>query len=259
MRIAISIVTLALMSLASTNDASAKCMSYSLRMTPKHNSRDVPLNVEIFVTAYGHEREKVATLLEGSFLYSGKHKVRLEVQSHVEQSKESYRNVYLTLKPLKRLKRKRTYRLFVPKRKVNTSQLRWIYKLKAYRFRTGKTSDKGEPSAPKLKSSGFQHRRLGCGPAINVPIEYVGADDKTPSKSLGLLLHFDETSPSGTRKRVIRLGTPYAAGKTMLGHGMCSGNFKLVRGARYTIRLSTIDWAGNVSKPSSPITATAKY
>jgi hypothetical protein len=39
---------------------------------------------------------------------------------------------------------------------------------------------------------------------------------------------------------------------------MCSGNFKLKPGAHYHVRVSAVDWAGNVSKPSNAISARAK-
>ena len=110
----------------------------------------------------------------------------------------------------------------------------------------------------RVGTTGYRYRRLGCGPSENISLTLPSLkDDRTPSGELRLRLDVVEKSAGQSRHLVIYDSPPWTAGRTMLGHGMCSGNFHLKYGAVYTIRVRAIDYAGNVSAPSKPLTVRA--
>lgn len=236
--------------------ANAKCASWNLRAVPKKGARAVPTNVKIFFGIYGYFRKSAVSALKGSYLKSGRHKVRLKI-AVLPSSKLSMRMTYVLMTPARRLKPSRTYRLVLAAPPgPNNYQAK---EMAAYNFTTGKGKDTKAPAAPqRVGTTGYRYRRLGCGPSENITITLPSLkDDRTPSKELRLRLDVVEKSAGQTRHLVIFDGPPWSPGHALLGHGMCSGNFHLKHGATYAIRVRAIDYAGNTSAPSKALTVTA--
>lgn len=227
--------------------ADARCMSADLRIYPKTGATGVPLNPQILVIPYGYkDLEKVGQLLDGAYFVAGRHKVALSVE-RLPQSAKAFKNAYYLLKPQQTLRPRTRYRLKLAVKRPETHPLTVHYdKLKAYRFRTVEAVDQRAPSQLKLVSRGYSYRRLGCGPAEEILLKISGlADDQTPTRQLRFVLQVEEKM-KGQPARSFELMVPtWVQGQLSLGHGMCSGNYQLVKGASYTIRVAAVDWAGN--------------
>lgn len=238
--------------------ANARCRSSSLSVTPPSKSQAVPTNVEVLFTVFGHLREKAADLLDGAHFVAGKDRVPVRVET-LPQSATSFRNAYLRVTPRRALKARRWYRLVLAPAKPPPAVRPLLQRLRGYHIKTGAGADTKAPAKPVVTSKGYQYRRLGCGPAESIELTVSGVHDDLVAKAkLGLLLEVVEKTAKGERRFSIRLGAPYSPGYASLGHGMCSGNYHLVKGASYTIRVRTVDWAGNQSAPSDAVEVIAR-
>lgn len=240
--------------------AQAKCAARSLDISPARGARQLPRNLQIVVEAYGHQRDKLVELLDGAALRGGGKRVPLALRRLRQQNKASFRTSHFVLSPKAPLAAATRYRLVLAKgQKPPAALAYWVKKLRAYEIATGRGSDRVKPKKPTLRSEGYSYTRFGCGPASRIALKLDGlSDDRSPSERLGVLLHVVERSSQGKRAFALRL-RGHHGGRTSLGHGMCSGNFgQLRRGARYTIRASVIDRAGNVSEPSDAVSVRVK-
>ncbi|MBW2733792.1 MAG: hypothetical protein JRH20_15495 [Deltaproteobacteria bacterium] len=243
-------------------------MSKRLGASPPAHAVGVPTNVRLFLTLYGHENAKVAVALEqaGPLWISKGHRVPLKLHLAPHNAR-AYRNLYLVLEPQGVLKARRHYRLgFKSVRSFAGQTLTWWKrKLLGLRIKTASAPDETAPTKPqRLVSTGYALRRFGCGPAEAIGLRFQGSHDVKAARGGTLTKHlrlrFDVVEQvTGKKPRTLQIWSgPAAMEGTELGHGMCAGNFRLSRGARYRIQLRTIDWGGNISKPSAPVEVVAR-
>jgi hypothetical protein len=247
--------------------AHARCKALDHTPVPAARARNVPTNVKPFLAVFGFNLAPVPAILDGSKLVARGHRVALGARE-LPSSKQSYRHKYFVLEPQEALKPRRTYRLVPNVRAAramspkDASMARRLAKqLSAYRFTTGKEPDVEPPGRPaRPTGAAYSLRELGCGPAEQITFDLAGlADDATPAAQLRLRLDVVEAGGKGAgasrgeRRFSLFVPPPHTPGKGVLGHGMCSGNYKLRRGARYTIKVTAIDYAGNVGPVSEPI------
>ena len=88
--------------------------------------------------------------------------------------------------------------------------------------------------------------RYGCGPVVEVDFTYPVADE-------GPTLALVEVASVTATDAVTSYLVPPREGKISVGHGMCSGPFRLRPGARYLLWLTAMDTAGNLSPRVGPI------
>jgi len=233
----------------------AKCASRYISFSPTKGTKGVPRNVQLFVSVYGWQRHKAEVILKQGMLVSGAHKVALAIKK-TPASKHSFRKSYFEIRPQDLLLPGRTYRLVIPAK--HKKPMSYFYdRMSSYTFKTGAKADTVAPSKPtKLSSKGYFYRRMGCGPSKSIPLSLVGSKDKATSvKQLRYLL---DVTFSGAKKQkpktfTVHTGPSYRAMYTSLGHGMCSGNYLAMRSGVYTIRVRTVDLAGNISLPSPAV------
>ena len=258
-----SMFALCLIAAMCSTQAHAKCRAYSFTSVPKQASKNIPTNVKIFFALFGRGREKATTILKNSSLKAKGHSVALKV-SVLPSSSKSYNNDYLLIEPQKSLHPNTTYKLKLAassKKFSSSFKTKWmVKKFSGYHFSTGKVPDKQKPKRlPKPTSTGYKFERFGCGPSEIIPLKLMGlADNLTPQGQLRFKLDIIQAAPGKTEKFTLYIDPPWRAGLVELGHGMCDGNYTLVKGAQYTIKVSAIDYAGLTSLPSPPITVKAQ-
>lgn len=246
----------ALVTLLVLPEASARCLSRTLQISPARGTRKLPRNLQIVIEAYGTQRDKLVELLDGAALLGGGKRMPLVLQRLSKQNASAYKTSHFVLRPTAPLAAAQRYRLVLAQgQKPPASLSFWTQKLRAYEIATGRALDTTQPKAPKLISKGYAYQRFGCGPASSIGLKLQGlGDDRTPAARLGVLLQVVERGSKGKRAFALRLRAHHE-GQLSFGHGMCSGNFgQLQKGARYTLRARLVDEAGNVSKPSNPVT-----
>jgi len=258
MRYAAALTALASLTLCAPQPARAKCRSWSVTTVPAHGARKVPTNVKLLLVVFSFaQQQTVARALGSCSLASGAHRVPLKV-SVLPASKRSYRNLYLSLEPRGRLRPNRRYRLRLggSRQALRPPLDRIVRKLSRYAFRTGAGPDLKAPRRPQRPfAARYSFRRLGCGPAESIDFKLKPlADDRTPAQRIKLRLEVVEKQQRAAHSFALLLPPPWSPGQAGLGHGMCSGNFRLARGAVYTIRVRAVDHAGNASPPSPAIT-----
>lgn len=88
--------------------------------------------------------------------------------------------------------------------------------------------------------------RYGCGPASSLKVTQVKANEPV----------FFEAAATVAGQTTVGLLVP-GDDELELGHGMCSGAFSFKPGARVSVVLTPIDFAGNRGAASSPLSFTA--
>lgn len=244
-----------LVALLALPEASARCRSQDLQISPARGTRKLPRNLQIVIEAYGTQRDKLVELLDGAALLGGGKRTPLVLQRLSKQNASAYRTSHFVLRPKAPLAAAQRYRLVLaPGQKPPASLTFWTQKLRAYEIATGRALDTTKPKTPRLISKGYSYQRFGCGPASSIALKLQGlGDDRTPAARLGVLLHAVERGSKGERSFTLRLRAHHE-GQLSFGHGMCSGNFgQLQKGAHYTLRARLVDEAGNLSKASNPV------
>lgn len=121
---------------------------------------------------------------------------------------------------------------------------------KPFSLQVGAQADTTPPvwrTAPQVRESSYT--RMGCGPSIGVAIEVPVSDESQQVFVLAQVRPLDAPKEEPARY----LLTPQK-GKISLGHGMCSGAFKLKPKARYEVKLVAVDLAGNETPaPGAPL------
>lgn len=114
-------------------------------------------------------------------------------------------------------------------------------------WKVKKEADSTPPSfvsAPSLGGTDWQE--FGCGPGSTIDVKGVTANEPV----------FVEAALTVEGKTTTAVLNP-AGDVVGLGHGMCSGAFQLNPGAKGTVVLTALDYAGNRGAASAPITFTA--
>jgi hypothetical protein len=258
-QILITTITVAGIS-AQAQPARAKCASWSLRTTPAKGATGVPTNAQLFFAIYGWDRQKAAMMLKGAALVSQRgHRVPLRV-TRLPSSRHSYQMQYVTLVPTQRLRPRTRYGLALAPHPAQVDVTRIAQRFDGYQITTGAGPDRQAPARPgRMTTTGYVYRRLGCGPAVYIPLNLHGLrDGQTPADALRFRVNVKERSRGATRRLTLYAPQPWRPKELQLGHGMCSGLFVPRRGAQYTVTVQAIDWAGNVSLPSPALTAHAR-
>ncbi len=96
-------------------------------------------------------------------------------------------------------------------------------------------------AAPKLL--GTVHKYYGCGPAVFARFEV------SPVPQARYLAEVTPAAGGPVRRALL---APESNGEVQVGHGMCRGAFVLKEGVAYTVVLSVVDVAGQVTRAPGP-------
>ena len=180
---------------------------------------------------------------EGSFkelatrtprVVSGNHSVDLTVHA-VHQGQ--FRLTQIVFKPSEPLRVGQTYKFDSKKNPLD--RLSW----KVVAASGGQPQFAG---APTLEST--DRTRFGCGPAVEATIKV-----PTTGQTLGFLV---ELRPAGDRKAGQRFLLTSTDGKIRVGHGMCSGAYRMTKGERYELRVINLVSATGTTTPGPNRTVT---
>ena len=183
----------------------------------------------------------------GALLNMQQHAPRLVSQGHevplrVMATHQGQMNrAQAVLKPASPLRPGQSYKLALNEHGQHFQRLEWHVQNRA----RGVVSVLGNP-----RVTDTSRQRFGCGPAVHIELEV-----PTQGETLGFLV--EVTDQDGKRHRYM---LPSRNGQLSVGHGMCSGAFKLRGGQQYEIRVlsaltpggRTIDMPRHTLKVTAP-------
>lgn len=221
--------------LAAAPEARADCASGAVSVWPTPGEPLDPTGV-IVVEGYGHDQEWVLDIARLSpRLESGREQVPLRV---VERHQGAFEVAQVVLAPVRPLGTGARYRLALTGRPVPEIWTSRSFEVPAWHVGH---PDRAAPlvrSPARLRDTSFV--RFGCGPGIHAHVA-VDIDDHAHT-----LVRVRVTPKAGGE--TVEYVIPAGDGAVSVGHGMCSGPFRLEPGRGYVIRLvEAIDVAGNTT------------
>lgn len=217
--------------------ASADCMSLSWAVSPPAGST-VPLNARFVLEGFGTAQDTVAKIASRNpRLVSESARLALEViEVHVGEMGITQ----AVLKPRGALKPGTKYTLEFDDQQRDRFFLRGDQKPSW----TAGPPDRVAPvwgSAPSPEPG--RVAQMGCGPDIQAQVRL----DVSDTSAVLIRARVKD----GTASEREYLLTPRSGAALGIGHGMCSGAFKLPEGA-WTLELSAVDAAGNITPAPGP-------
>lgn len=207
--------------------ATARCMSGYLTAWPPADTA-LPTQPMILVDGFGDRQTEITELAEGGVarLVAGKHRIELKVEAvHVG----AFGLTQAVLSPTAPLKPSTRYRLELRTadgRRVPTTRFAEDG-VEPIGWTTAGVDAGTAPltltSAPKV--TGQSYRRLGCGPSSRVEVSLPA----TSSTALAVEVRLKELGADGAMQTYV---VPVVDGQVSLGHGMCSGAFRLTGAER---------------------------
>lgn len=235
-----------LLMLAAPGRSVGKCASWAYWAWPP--SGTVPTNTLILLDVYG---SLVGSLTAddsgGAELRGGGEVIPLEPQLAFAGQMAIEQVLY---KPVRPLTPGVEYRLFAEAVREGALADSDVDCPAPYRW----VGDDGADTSPPIAVGppavvGSRHIPFGCGPEIEV-------DVRLPVRDESALLAMVYLSPA--RETDGASGTyllPIVDGVVSIGHGMCSGAFRLQPGGDYSVRFEILDVAGNLVLPwQAPVT-----
>lgn len=243
----IRVPLLGLVFLLSANAAFAKCASEWMTVWPEGDI--LMKNPVIIIEGHGdsgpivQEMEKYALYLE-----SESDRVALRVK---EKNTGEFRISQALLVPVRELTAGQTYTL---KGEGLEKDALAIWNNGDREEKTWKVKDKGDTTPPVWENLpgyiGSEVKRLGCGPSVFSFFSAEVADENEVVIEVRLR---SSGSPETEKTYYLRP----EKGKVSVGHGMCSGAFRLDSEKEYRIELAAMDAAGNkTAAPGEPVVFT---
>jgi hypothetical protein len=219
----------------------ADCAGTGISFWPTGN--EIKQNSIIMIDGYAESQHIINGLNKKHAIYlkSGKHRVQLNV---LEIHKGQYWTTQAILKPSETLNSGQEYELFIdslpeyetPLRKWNTA----TEKYEKVKWKVVNGKDIVEPSfisVPKESSKVLEY--YGCGPENYVVFKHKVNDESE------YLIKTEVTNLTTNTKSAYYLVSNND--EVYIGHGMCSGAFKLINGQEYEVVFEIIDASGNRS------------
>lgn len=220
----LSTMVLILVTLASW-PAMAKCMAAATWIWPDEDARLPTNNAVILVEGFGNDREAVWSVENGkAALVSGSDRVPLKAW---RRARGEFQLVQVALSPVRPLREGLKYTLELPFKGPTRT---WLA--------TGVDHEAPIWDGPPTVAGHF-YTVFGCGPEAEVHLQL---PLRHSDRHLVLVTVTDEKQAED-RTYIVR---PHE-GRIALGHGMCSGPFRLEPGQKFSTRLVAIDVAGNMS------------
>lgn len=226
----------------------AKCAYRNTRVWPGAGS--IPTNPVFMIQGFGADQEwvrglkacdlKLVSTAGESVCLLGV--VGYEGEFHLRQ---------VLLQPVRELTPGATYRLQWPESldKAATQWLEYEPGPAPLGKRTWTVDRDADLVAPQWQRpaevTGTEHVGLGCGPRIQATVLVDARDDVSDQDMLAKVT----LRAAGTSERRQYL-VPFSEGHLYVGHGMCSGAFRLEEGRAYEAQVELLDGAGNLSEPS---------
>lgn len=219
---------------------SAMCASEAYWVWPP--SGPVPPNVTLLVETYGKLQDALQPGRDAEVELRGADEV-IPLEPLL-----SFRGEFLVrqtlFRPARELSPGVEYQLFAPAIAEGPLIYYTFAGQVAYSWTANAWADLGAPvaqGAPEV--TGSRYVPLGCGPQIQVDVA-VPMHDESP------VLVLAEVVPDGETIGVAgSYLLPVTDGAVTVGHGMCSGAFRLQPGGRYSLRMQVLDAAGNRALP----------
>ncbi len=225
--------------LLDANPAISRCAWKGARVHPG-SGYPVPVNAVFILEGYGESRRAVETMEERSaYLQSGNDRVSL-----------SPRRVYhgqkgvslVVLQPERPLKAGEIYKMYAPSIAPGALDYYMTGERREYEWNAQQVVDKTAPALLSQPSVGrSRYIEYGCGPAVNVDIHM------ETSQEYILFAEVELRRVDKPEKKPATYLLPVERGVLTIGHGMCSGAFKLSRDVEYEARITLVDAAGNRS------------
>lgn len=218
--------------------ADARCMAGLIDAWPPPETA-LPTTPMILLDGFGNEQPHIAALAEGGTaqLVAGSHRVALVVEAiHVGD----FGLTQAVLKPAEPLKPSTKYTLVLrgaDKQRVRTRTFSGgDTKAIGWTTAAARPAPLALTGAPAVTGQSFQ--RFGCGPASHVEVS-LPATAGTP---IAVEVTLREEGAEAARSYVV----PVRDGVLAIGHGMCSGAFRLTGPERrFTAELTVRDAAGD--------------
>lgn len=208
-------------------EAAADCMGAWLRAAPEPNA-ELTSNAHVLVTLGGTHAAVATTRL---VFVSGTKRVPAERVRTFDGYQQKLVLVRATLEP-------GSWELLVEGVKAGQ------------RFGPWKVVASADTAAPALEqrpvAGETKWTAYGCGPGSSLMVRQVKATEPV----------FFEAAATVNGQTTVGLLLPREH-ELELGHGMCSGGFSFKPGARVSVVLTPVDFAGNRGAPSEPLTFTA--
>jgi hypothetical protein len=220
----------------------ADCFDWSVSVWPPLD-RPLPANGQLVIEGYGELQEQVSRIAERSpRLVADEDEVPLDLIAVYRGEKRLTQTVLQPERPLKPGMRY-TLRL---KKPVNTKVpvLRPEISSKGESLAMAWTVAPADLTPPRWheapRTTGQKVVYFGCGPAIHVNVSAAVEDESSQVQVLAEVTRAEGGVP-------VRFRLTPSEQQVQIGHGMCSGGFKLQEDVRYSVRLVAVDMAGNES------------
>lgn len=208
-------------------DASADCMGAWLRAAPDPQV-ELTSNAHVLVTLGGSQSTVAATSL---VFVSGSKRVPVELVRSFDGYQQKLVLIRATLEP-------GSWELVVEGVKPAQRLGPW---------KVGASTDSVAPGLEQQPVAGeTKWTAYGCGPGSSLKVKQVKTTEPV----------FFEAAATVAGQTTVALLVPRET-ELELGHGMCSGGFSFKPGARVSVVLTPVDFAGNRGAPSERLTFTA--
>jgi hypothetical protein len=229
----------------------AKCANQSLSVWPPLD-HSLPANGQVVLQGYGKFEGPVASISQRSpRLVAEKDEVPLRV---IAVYRGEYGLSQAVLQPERPLQPGQHYALRLTQPEgasapVLPTETWWESKSRYAPIAwTATAADTKPPRWREVpRKNGEDVEQFGCGPAIHAFVAASVDEDGPAVQVLAEVRRDDGDEP-------VRFRLPVSKEQVAIGHGMCSGAFRLEEGVRYTVRLVAVDMAGNESPaPGDPV------
>ncbi|MCP4692186.1 MAG: hypothetical protein GY859_29340 [Desulfobacterales bacterium] len=224
------------------NMTNAKCAFTRFWLWP--DLGDIPINAVFILQGYGSLQDVVESMDEKSaYLQSGKHRTPL-LPRRIYRGE--MRISLVVLAPKEPLKAGVTYKLHAPSIEPGALDHYVAGGRKDYEWRVTPAADTTAPAflaEPRVEKQ--RYIRYGCGPEVEVDVRVETSDENSVFAEVELK-KIDRPDMASASYLL-----PARKGIVTIGHGMCSGAFRLTPDAKYEARITLVDIAGNRSSASS--------